>query len=105
MELIAVGHKEDPEAVFAAPRHIKINLRDVTTRAHVAMPYTIVGRSAVANATTKTPKGPIEVQCFVLGDFHDNLQADILCRMRALDESVTVEEAREALAWAEGLQK
>lgn len=67
-----------------------IDLRDVTARGHAAMAWTELDATGVP---CRSPHHP------ATGDAYR--WAPILCRMRALDESVTVEEARGALAWAE----
>lgn len=70
-----------------------LDLSDVTARAHAAWAYTWVafrGRPAVKKQWDK------------LGDYADAQQV-MLCRMAAGDETVTVSEARAALAWAESV--
>ena len=68
---------------------VRLDLRDVTARAHAAMPYTTIsgGVPVLLDALWATP------------DQKGNL-AHVLCRMRAIDETVTVEQARAALDWA-----
>ena len=84
-------------------RETRLDLRDVTARAHAAMAYTRTDNGGAPYLTKPlldvldryevgtTDRLPVE---------HD---AEVLCRMRALDEFVTVAEARAALEWAEGV--
>ena len=95
------------------PDQYLLDLRDVTARAHAAMAYTVVtGIGAVeitdplaralrvsrleAGVTFASPSRAAE---WWLARAH----AERLTRMRCMDESVTVAEARAALAWAESV--
>jgi hypothetical protein len=91
-------------------RGYRLDLRDVTARAHAAMAYTVISRSsawaeAVADgAILNDPSIMVEDDSEPGGlalTPEARRMVDLLCRMRMLDESVTVAEAREALAWAE----
>jgi hypothetical protein len=72
---------------------VGIDLRDLTARAHAAMAWTStlthadIGPVPELRARRREPGGDAALRA--------------LCRMRAMDESVTVDEAREALGWAE----
>jgi hypothetical protein len=82
----------------------------VTARAHAAMAYTVISRSS-AWAEAVADGEVLDDPTMMVEDDSEpgglaltpeaRRMVDILCRMRMLDESVTVDEAREALAWAE----
>ena len=86
---------------------LRLNLRDVTARAHAAMPYTQVidvveidrGWPDAILAAMDLPDDCFESDGHEL-TLHAYTMSRILARMRMLDESVTVEEARAALDWA-----
>jgi hypothetical protein len=79
---------EDYDVLTALLDDLSLDLRDPTARAHAAMAYTENGDH------TGYP-----VCIDVLGEWPKH--AVVLERMRAMDESVTVDEARAALGWAE----
>lgn len=77
-----------------------LDLRDPTARAHAAMVYTEIKPGPFGFPDTVRALR----QAAALGaDPHAWEHCNILCRMRALDETVTVAEARAALEWAEGV--
>ena len=78
------------------PAHLlRLHLANETARAHAAWLYTVVvGGDALHQVT-----GTDEICSAVVTD-HDEAMLEILCRMRAGDESVTPAEARAALDWA-----
>jgi hypothetical protein len=73
----------------AVMRLCALDLRDVTARAHAAMAYTFCGPPVCTDVHVK------------IGGSTWTTEHETLARMRMLDESVTVDEAREALGWAE----
>jgi hypothetical protein len=83
----------------AVMRLCALDLRDVTARAHAAWAYT--------RATTRGLELHFNGKMYLWAGELSSLPGDavamyeILCRMACGDESVTVDEAREALAWAE----
>ena len=83
------GAREGPEPLWPAVRAVSIDLRDVTARAHAAMAYTFVEPPPCADVRVRVG-GPYPFD-------------ETLARMRMLDESVTVAEARAALEWAESV--
>lgn len=95
----------DEETDHATTHTIRIDLRDVTARAYAAMAYTLTGYmgwspglrviSTLTVAHLEVPLGRERRQVW------EHVQ--VLRRMRALDESVTVAEARAALLWAESV--
>ena len=81
--------------VHAGHGHVSIDLRDVTARAHAAMAHTTV------NSLTGTTLCSDDWRAFIGGSAL--YYRTVLRRMRSLDESVTVAEARAALEWAESV--
>jgi hypothetical protein len=86
------------EDEFAPVSRARLDLRDETARAHAAMPYTATSWPGRTNAGN-VPMG-CEVACWIASRYHDTPHARVLCRMRCMDPSVTVAEARAALDWA-----
>jgi hypothetical protein len=94
----------------AVMRLCALDLRDVTARAHAAMAYTVISRSS-AWAEAVADGEVLDDPTMMVEDDSEpggvaltpeaRRMVDILCRMRMLDESVTVDEAREALGWTE----
>ena len=105
------------EVVFSSSvvsRFVALDIDDVFGRAHAAMPYTVVSDMSEDRRSAGWP----DVSCvsaleaaWVAVYFRRFEQRDaelksiadhikVLVRMRCLDESVTVEEARAALDWA-----
>jgi hypothetical protein len=76
---------------FRAAHACPLDLRDETARAHAAVPYTAT--------TTHCDIGPSAL-IGRAGCIASPQHWRTLCRMRMLDESVTVAEARAALDWA-----
>jgi len=89
-----------------------IDLRDVTARAHAAMPYTRVGCHSEVPGLPAYPDVALEglpwdASIYVDGDRERGQLTDeayahfcTLARMRMMDPSVSVSEARAALDWA-----
>ena len=97
---VSVGFESD-ERYCVPLANVHPDLTDVTARGHAVMPYTtatamgfVTLDSDFAVAVAKAhPDYGLDVAQFIVD----------LRRMRALDESVTVAEARAALEWAEGV--
>jgi len=81
-----------------------LDLRDVTARAHAAMSYTQVIDVAIDRGWPDVILSAMDLPdaCFDGHELaHEAYQMSrILARMRMLDETVTVAEARAALDWA-----
>ena len=97
---VVVGLDGDGDAILASmeggfgwapPDAARLDLRDVTARAHAAMPYTVTG------STGQYDGRACETSCIIREQHLFGQHAATLCRMRCLDERVTAEEARAAL--------
>lgn len=80
------------------PDGCHLDLRDVTARAHAAMAWTQVDTAGgYVRVSPSTALGAARDR----RDHVSRRHIEILCRMRAMDESVTAKEACATLAWAE----
>jgi hypothetical protein len=83
----------------AVMRLCALDLRDVTARAHAAMAWTMIRNSDRLVGFSSAMPDISVMDCGMWLRARQMLR--VLVRMRSMDESVTVDEAREALAWAE----
>jgi hypothetical protein len=86
---------------WKAAHAVRIDLRDVTARAHAAMAWTMIRNSDGSVAFSSAIPDIAVMDCGMWLQPRALQMLRVLVRMRSMDESVTVDEAREALGWAE----